>query len=118
MPGWVVICLCAQWCGVCRQWRADFEQAAARHPDARFAWVDVEDEADAMGDVEVETFPTVLVAHGEDVYFLGPIAPSATQMERLLASFEGVAPPARANAADHRALLSRLRVHTLPDENA
>ena len=46
---WRVICLCAQWCGVCRDWRALFDEAAKAHPGLRFAWVDVEDEAQAMG---------------------------------------------------------------------
>ena len=28
---WQVICLCAQWCGVCREWRDLFDQVAAAH---------------------------------------------------------------------------------------
>ena len=81
-----VICLCAQWCGVCREWRSSFDAAAARAPDARFAWVDVEDEADAMGDVDVETFPSLLVAAGGRPMFFGPVLPGAAQFERLLAT--------------------------------
>lgn len=61
--GWV-ICLCADWCGVCREWRDAFERTAAAHSGLRFAWVDVEDEAEAMGDVDIETFPTLLIARG------------------------------------------------------
>ena len=89
-----VICLCAQWCGACREWRALFEQAAAAHPDLRFGWVDVEDEAAAMGDVDIETFPTLLVADGARPLFFGPVQPSAAQLSRLLASLlrEGAAP--------------------------
>ncbi|HEY0886418.1 MAG TPA: thioredoxin family protein [Ramlibacter sp.] len=81
-----VICLCAEWCGVCRDWRAVFEQAASEHPKARFAWIDVEDEAAAMGDVDVETFPTVLVAAAGRPVFFGPVLPSAAGFQRLLAS--------------------------------
>lgn len=81
-----VICLCAEWCGVCRDWRAVFEQAAGEHPQARFAWIDVEDEAAAMGDVDVETFPTVLVAAAGRPVFFGPVLPSAGGFQRLLAS--------------------------------
>jgi thioredoxin 1 len=82
-PDWV-ICLCAQWCGVCREWRQAFDAAAADHPGVRFAWVDVEDEADAMGDVDVETFPTVLVAPAGRPLFFGPVLPTAGQFKRLL----------------------------------
>src|SRR5690606_12161970 len=80
-----VVCLCAAWCGVCREWRAAFEQAAQAQPGWRFAWVDIEDEDDAMGDVDIETFPTVLVVRGGAPLFLGPIPPSAGGLARLLA---------------------------------
>jgi thioredoxin 1 len=83
---WWVICLCAEWCGVCREWRDAFEQLAATHPDLRFGWIDVEDEAQAMGDVDIETFPTMLVAHGDSPRFFGPVQPSAAQLARLLTS--------------------------------
>ena len=76
---WWVICLCADWCGVCREWRDAFTQAAAAHPELRFAWVDVEDEADAMGDVDIETFPTVLIAREGKPLFFGPVLPSGTR---------------------------------------
>jgi thioredoxin 1 len=79
-----VICLCAEWCGVCREWRKAFDAAAADHPGVRFAWVDVEDEADAMGDIDVETFPTLLVAARGRPMFFGPVLPSAAQLQRLL----------------------------------
>ena len=103
-----VICLCAQWCGACREWRGLFEQAAAAHPQLRFAWVDVEDEAAAMGDVDIETFPTLLVADGPRPLFFGPIQPSAAQLARLLASLlrEGAAPSGV--TAETSALLDRL----------
>lgn len=84
-----VICLCAEWCGVCREWRRAFEAAAADHPGVRFAWVDVEDEAETMGDVDVETFPTVLVAHAGRPMFFGPVLPSAGQFQRLLETVRG-----------------------------
>jgi thioredoxin 1 len=79
-----VICLCAEWCGVCREWRKAFDSVAAAHPDVHFAWVDVEDEADAMGDVDVETFPSLLVAVAGRPMFFGPVLPAAGQFERLV----------------------------------
>ena len=83
---WQVICLCAAWCGVCREWTPVFDELASTHPQVRFAWVDIEDEADAMGDVDVETFPTLLVAQGRTARFFGPVQPSVVQVTRLLDS--------------------------------
>ena len=83
---WWVICLCAEWCGVCREWRDAFTATAAIYPQLRFAWVDVEDEADAMGDVDVETFPTVLIARDDRPLFLGPVLPSGAGLSRLISS--------------------------------
>jgi thioredoxin 1 len=103
-----VICLCAQWCSTCREWRELFDQTATTHPQLRFGWIDVEDEAAAMGDVDVETFPTLLVADGARPLFFGPVQPSAAQLSRLLASLlrEGAAPSGV--TAETSALLARL----------
>ncbi|MBE7940541.1 MULTISPECIES: thioredoxin family protein [Ramlibacter] len=108
-PGWV-ICLCAEWCGTCREWRAAFEAAQAAHPELRFAWVDIEDESDAMGEVDVETFPTLLVARGTRPLFLGPVLPSAPGFERLLASLlhGGDEQPSATVPAEAGPLLARL----------
>ena len=81
-----VICLCAQWCGACREWRDLFAQAAAAHPSLRFGWVDVEDEAAAMGDVDIETFPTLLVARGDQVLYK---VPSYKALHLFLTSGQG-----------------------------
>jgi thioredoxin 1 len=111
---WWVICLCAQWCNVCRDWRDAFTQAAAAHPQLHFAWVDIEDEAEAMGEVDVETFPTVLIARDERPVFLGPIQPSANQLSRLVSSLleGGAATPSV--PAEAGPLLSRLAASVLP----
>lgn len=103
-----VICLCAEWCGVCREWRAAFERAAADHGDVRFAWIDVEDEAAAMGDVDVETFPTLLIADAGTPVFFGHVLPSAAQFSRLLASLLQDRSAATAVAAQAAPLFHRL----------
>lgn len=112
-PHWWVICLCAEWCGACREWREAFTQAAAALPQLRFAWVDVEDEADAMGDVDIETFPTVLIAREGVPLFFGPVLPSGSQLTRLIASLQDTvdAPVVSADAAP---LLDRLATSVLP----
>jgi thioredoxin-like negative regulator of GroEL len=105
---WRVICLCAGWCGVCREWQPQFEQQARAHPQVHFAWVDVEDEAQAMGEMDIETFPTLLIACAHEARFLGPIPPSAPQLARLLASLQESGRPAATLPDGAQALLRRL----------
>jgi thioredoxin-like negative regulator of GroEL len=81
---WLVACLCAAWCDVCRQYRPAFEQLAAQHPDKQFVWVDIEDQADVVGDIDVENFPTLLIQRGDTVAFFGTVQPDARQANRLL----------------------------------
>ena len=80
----VVFCLCAAWCGTCRDYDSVFRTIAQAHDDYRFVWVDIEDESDAIGDLDIETFPTVLVADGEQVRFFGPVLPAASHLRSLL----------------------------------
>jgi thioredoxin 1 len=115
-PLWV-ICLCAEWCNVCRDWRDAFNEAARAHPQVRFAWVDVEDEADAMGDVDIETFPTVLIARDNQPLFLGPVLPSGAQLTRLIASLAPAGEPtspATSVSTEAAPLLARLQAGVLP----
>lgn len=82
-----VVCLCAQWCDLCRDYRKLFDDAAARHPALEFRWIDIEDEADLTGDMEVETFPTLVIADNTGrLIFAGALAPQPGVLERLLVS--------------------------------
>ena len=83
---WVVACLCAAWCGTCSGYRATFEEVAARHPDKFFVWIDIEDHADIVGDLDVENFPTLLIQHHELVAFFGTMLPDANVAHRLVQS--------------------------------
>jgi thioredoxin 1 len=69
------------------------------------AWIDVEDHDDEMGEVEVETFPTMLLARGSEAVFLGPVPPSAPQLEHLVDRLS----PAPALQGVAAALLARLQ---------
>lgn len=81
---WVVACLCAGWCDVCKQYRPGFEALAAEFPDQQFVWIDIEDQADLVGDLDVENFPTVLMQRGDTVAFYGTMLPEPRQVARLL----------------------------------
>ena len=83
----LVACLCAAWCGSCRDYRPLFDQLAAQFEgQAEFAWVDVEDEADRLGDLDVENFPTLMIAIGDSLQFIGPVAPQLGTAARLVRS--------------------------------
>lgn len=81
---WVVVCLCAAWCDVCREYQPGFEQLAARHPDKHFIWIDIEDQADVVGELDVENFPTLLIQRADTVAFFGTVQPDPQQANRLL----------------------------------
>ena len=84
-PRLLVAGLCAQWCGTCREWRDVFDaQQRAYRGTADFIWVDVEDHDEVMGAIEVENFPTLLIARGDEVLFFGTITPHAGTLARLV----------------------------------
>ncbi|HJV28087.1 MAG TPA: thioredoxin family protein [Aromatoleum sp.] len=84
LPDLLVICLCAEWCGTCREYRAGFEALAAQRPDAGFYWIDVEDEAEWITDLDVENFPTLLIQRGDRVMFFGTMLPQHAILQRTL----------------------------------
>ncbi len=81
----LVACLCAEWCGSCREYRATFAALATQFSgEADFAWIDIEDESDALGDPDIENFPTLLLADAGGLRFLGAVTPHAATAERLV----------------------------------
>ncbi|MEP6772736.1 MAG: thioredoxin family protein [Polaromonas sp.] len=103
-----VVCLCADWCGLCRDYESVFSDMARRYPDHRFVWLDIEDRADLVGDIEVETFPTLLVADAGGTKFFGPLAPHAQTLSRLLDSLTDPAAEAMPHSPLIHALLQAL----------
>lgn len=106
-----VACLCAQWCGTCREYQPLFEQLQPRFPGARFLWIDIEDEADVVDPIEVENFPTLLIARGEQSLFFGTVTPHLQTLERLLRNTLEPDAPALAPDAQRDALVQRLWRH-------
>jgi thioredoxin 1 len=87
-PRLLVACLCAAWCRLCDSYRATFDAIAARHPAHRFVYVDIEDESDLVHAVDVENFPTLVIAEGDTLRFLGVITPQPEMLERLVRAAE------------------------------
>ena len=105
-----VACLCAAWCRTCESYREVFEAACAELPPdgLKVQWIDIEDEAELVGDLDIETFPTLLIADDRHVRFAGPLTPQPETLRRVL----------KAHLDDHRsssvppeieALATRLR---------
>ena len=86
--GLTVACLCAAWCHVCTDYRPVFDAVvgdSAVHGKLRTPrWIDIEDEDALVGDVDVETFPTLLLCDGPRVLFVGPLTPQPETLRRLL----------------------------------
>lgn len=88
-----VACLCAQWCGVCREWRPAFEALRDRLPPdlpVQWAWIDVEDQADELGDYEPPDFPVLAVQRGGELLFCAPLAQQPGVWLRLITELAGL----------------------------
>ncbi len=106
-----VVVLCAEWCGVCREFKNPFEELKRAHPDWHFRWVDIEAHP-ATEDVELETLPSLIVT-GPDgkVIFLGPVVPRQSAIEQLLRGLRNHSPLAlsKVDAQWTDALLETIR---------
>ncbi|MBA4175661.1 MAG: thioredoxin [Leptothrix sp. (in: Bacteria)] len=98
-----VACLCAAWCRLCDDYAPVFEQVTAtlreRHPGLQTHWLDIEDEADLLGDLDIETFPTLVVVGPQQVHFAGPLAPQRGTLQRVLDAVLDERPAVAAPAA-------------------
>lgn len=83
-----VACLCAAWCRLCDDYTAVIEQVSSEFVRdgvaLRWHWVDIEDEAELLGEVDVETFPTLVIIDPVAVRFAGPLTPQVETLRRLL----------------------------------
>jgi thiol-disulfide isomerase/thioredoxin len=103
----LVACLCAQWCGTCKDYFALFNSLHADFPGATFRWIDIEDESELVDPIEVENFPTLLISTGGQARFFGTITPHIETLKRLIQSHAGNTSNSRLPAAV-QALTARL----------
>ncbi|AMO35890.1 MULTISPECIES: thioredoxin family protein [Thauera] len=91
----IVIALCADWCGTCREFQPVLERIALAHPEMVFAWADIEDDAELVGDIELDSFPTLAIFHhGTPLHFGAslPLEPVVTRLIRSAAATPAGAP--------------------------
>jgi len=88
LPPVCIVCLCAAWCRLCDDYRPLFDRMSAelraQVPDLHARWIDIEDEADLVGDLDIETFPTLVIAGPDGVRFAGPLTPHEETLRRLV----------------------------------
>lgn len=87
----LVACLCAEWCGTCREYRAMFDVLAEGHPAACFVWIDIETHSELVDDYDVENFPTILIEDDVSTRFFGTVLPQPRIVERMIEEFSGAA---------------------------
>jgi thiol-disulfide isomerase/thioredoxin len=103
-----VICLCAAWCGTCRDYAAVIDALRAEFPALRFSWVDVEDQADVVDPVDINDFPTLLITRDQQPVFFGVLRPQADALRRLI-QVQLYDPPPLLTTDDAVGLAQRLR---------
>jgi thioredoxin-like negative regulator of GroEL len=117
-----VACLCAAWCRLCDEYGPVLDAVTAELSAAgrsvRKHWIDIEDDADLVGDFDVETFPTLVVIDAQAVRFAGPLTPQADTLRRVLrATVVDAAADARwpAVGAEIEAFAARLRLRAFAE---
>ena len=78
----------------------------------RFVWIDVEDRAALVDGVDVENFPTVLIASGDEPRFFGPLTPQPDTLVRLVRAHVVDESSRFLDDPNLRALVARLRALT------
>lgn len=89
---WLVACFCAAWCDTCAEYRPKMQALSEARPQHVYAWIDIEDEPDLLGEEDVENFPTLLIQAGGRVLFYGPMLPHIGHLERVLDSLRADSP--------------------------
>lgn len=112
-----IACLCAAWCRLCEGYAEVFKPVLAalqaQQPQLVMHWIDIEDEAALVGELDVETFPTVVVVTSVGVPFAGTLTPQADTLQRVLrAALAQTACEQRRQAPEVEAFAARLRQRT------
>jgi thioredoxin 1 len=84
--GLLVVCFCAAWCDTCDGVRAALQRIATRDDANTYLWLDIEDDAALIGEIEIENFPTLAVYRDGEPLFFGVSPPQEGVIARTLAA--------------------------------
>lgn len=82
--GALTIILCAAWCGTCAGFKEVAENLASIFPDTTFLWIDIEDDSDVAGEIDVMNFPSLAVFRDGVAIHYGVSLPHQGVVKRLL----------------------------------
>jgi hypothetical protein len=107
-----ILCLCAAWCHLCDAYAPVFDAALQRlrhdWPALTGHWIDIEEQAELVGELDIETFPTLVLLCGAQVLFHGPLTPQAEVLERVVRAALAAPEPTREIDAEVAALGRRM----------
>jgi thioredoxin-like negative regulator of GroEL len=84
-PELFVTCFCAAWCRTCDAYDAVIHEIRAQYGErVAVRWLDIEEHSEVLDDIDVENFPTLLVADAKQTYFFGPVLPYAAAAKQLI----------------------------------
>jgi thioredoxin reductase (NADPH) len=106
-----VVALCAAWCDTCNEFRATLERIAELRPDTLFLWLDVEDDSDVCGDIDIENFPTLAIYRGGLLLHYGVTLPLEGPVSRLVDEIRARPDSAGSAPPPVLELPQRLRAH-------
>lgn len=80
----LVVCLCADWCSHCNDWKNPLIALSEKYPNDFFIWMDIERHSDMVSEVDLDTLPVLLVQKNNDIIFLGAVVPRVNTIIPLL----------------------------------
>jgi len=84
------------------------QQLAEARRDIVFAWADIEDDADLVGDIDVDTFPTLAIFRGGVTLHFGASLPQGDVVARMIDTLADRPPRAAAGLPAEVEALARL----------
>jgi thiol-disulfide isomerase/thioredoxin len=94
-------CLCAEWCVICREFKSTFLNLQSVHPKHQWRWIEIEDHDEALSDIDIQGFPSVVIASSKSQWcFAGTIEPRTDTLLRIVRA--SLAGELRLTAADEK----------------
>jgi len=107
-PPLTVVTFCAQWCGTCRSFEDELRKLLDAHSHTRLLWLDIEDDAELVDDIDVENFPTVAIFRSGTPLYFGTTLPQQHVVSQLLRAAAATTAPLAEIPPEVAALYPRL----------